>query len=159
MLIVIIPLSQAQPTVSSSSALQTLSPRLLSHARAQRNLVVGMRARLFAFFASEARFVCCCMRCDFVSCLRVLVGAMASVHLSGPQVASAAVAKPSSLDGLRVPPSLAVSRGRRFRGLVARAATVVSPKVTRLLSIYAVYGIGIFWLQGAFGCLRLVWWS
>ena len=58
---------------------------------------------------------------------------MASVHLCGPQVASVAMAKPASLDGLRVPPqpSLAVSRGRRgSRGLVVRAATVVSPKVT-----------------------------
>ena len=59
---------------------------------------------------------------------------MASVHLCGPQVASAAMAKPVSLDGLRVPPqpSLAVSRGRRSRGLVVRAATVVSPKYTSI---------------------------
>uniref|UniRef100_A0A0A9AUA3 Uncharacterized protein n=1 Tax=Arundo donax TaxID=35708 RepID=A0A0A9AUA3_ARUDO len=51
---------------------------------------------------------------------------MASAHLSGPR---AVVAKPA-LGGLRPTPSLAASRGRRARGLVVRAATVVSPKYT-----------------------------
>lgn len=57
---------------------------------------------------------------------------MASVHLCGPQVALAPVAKPASVDGLRIPQlsSHAVSRSRKFRGLVVRAATVVSPKYT-----------------------------
>nr|CAB3453492.1 unnamed protein product [Digitaria exilis] len=52
---------------------------------------------------------------------------MASVHLTGPRVAVAA--KP--VGGLRLPtPSIAVPTGRRrARGLVVRAATVVSPKV------------------------------
>ncbi|XP_062199039.1 20 kDa chaperonin, chloroplastic-like [Phragmites australis] len=51
---------------------------------------------------------------------------MASVHLPGPRVV---VAK-QALDGLRLTPPLAASRGRRVRGLVVRAATVVSPKYT-----------------------------
>uniref|UniRef100_A0ACD5Y4Y3 Uncharacterized protein n=1 Tax=Avena sativa TaxID=4498 RepID=A0ACD5Y4Y3_AVESA len=57
---------------------------------------------------------------------------MASVHLCGPQVASAAMVKPASADGLRIPASSsrAAPTGRRFRGLVVRAATVVSPKYT-----------------------------
>ena len=55
--------------------------------------------------------------------------AMASVHLTGPRVAVAA--KPAALGGLRLPtPSITVPSGRRARGLVVRAATVVSPKVT-----------------------------
>uniref|UniRef100_M8B0Y4 20 kDa chaperonin, chloroplastic n=1 Tax=Aegilops tauschii TaxID=37682 RepID=M8B0Y4_AEGTA len=57
---------------------------------------------------------------------------MASVHLCGPKVASAAMAKPALADGLRVPASSSarpVPTGRRLRGLVVRAATVVSPKI------------------------------
>ncbi|KAF8695395.1 hypothetical protein HU200_037628 [Digitaria exilis] len=55
---------------------------------------------------------------------------MASVHLTGPRVAVAA--KP--VGGLRLPtPSIAVPTGRRrARGLVVRAATVVSPKYTSI---------------------------
>ncbi|TKW33324.1 hypothetical protein SEVIR_2G226600v4 [Setaria viridis] len=54
---------------------------------------------------------------------------MASLHLTGPRVAVAA--KPAALGGLRLPtPSIAVPTGRRARGLVVRAATVVSPKYT-----------------------------
>jgi hypothetical protein len=46
-------------------------------------------------------------------------------------MASAAMVKPASADGLRVAASSprAVPARRRFRGLVVRAATVVSPKV------------------------------
>jgi len=53
---------------------------------------------------------------------------MASVQLSRPRVVVAA--KPAAVGGLLLTPSLAVPRGRRARGLVVRAATVVSPKVT-----------------------------
>ena len=54
---------------------------------------------------------------------------MAAVHLTGPRVAVAA--KPAALGGLRLlTPSIAVPSGRRARGLVVRAATVVAPKVT-----------------------------
>lgn len=53
---------------------------------------------------------------------------MASVHLSGPRVAAAA--KPAALGGLLLTPRLTMPRGRGARGLVVRAATVVSPKVT-----------------------------
>ncbi|PAN12596.1 hypothetical protein GQ55_2G267200 [Panicum hallii var. hallii] len=56
---------------------------------------------------------------------------MASVHLTGPRVAVAA--KPAALGGLRLPtPSIAVPSGWRARGLVVRAATVVSPKYTSI---------------------------
>ncbi|XP_062193795.1 20 kDa chaperonin, chloroplastic-like [Phragmites australis] len=54
---------------------------------------------------------------------------MASVHLFGSR---GVVAVRPALDGLRVTPSLAVSRGRRAQGLVVRAATVVSPKYTSI---------------------------
>ncbi|KAL5201307.1 hypothetical protein ABZP36_035661 [Zizania latifolia] len=57
---------------------------------------------------------------------------MESVQLSGPRVSPAAAAA-AKLEGLRMPPpSVAVSRRRRFRGLVVRAATVVSPKYTSI---------------------------
>uniref|UniRef100_A0A8R7UIC1 20 kDa chaperonin, chloroplastic n=1 Tax=Triticum urartu TaxID=4572 RepID=A0A8R7UIC1_TRIUA len=60
---------------------------------------------------------------------------MASVHLCGPKVASAAMAKPALADGLRIPTSSSarpVPTGRRLRGLVVRAATVVSPKLLQI---------------------------
>lgn len=43
-----------------------------------------------------------------------------------------AAAKPAALGGLLLTPSLAVPKGRRARGLVVRAATVVSPKYTSI---------------------------
>ncbi|WVZ65090.1 hypothetical protein U9M48_014511 [Paspalum notatum var. saurae] len=55
---------------------------------------------------------------------------MGSVHLSGQRVALAA--KPAAVGGLLLTPSLAVPRWRRARGLVVRAATVVSPKYTSI---------------------------
>ncbi|KAJ1253709.1 hypothetical protein BS78_K207900 [Paspalum vaginatum] len=55
---------------------------------------------------------------------------MASVQLPGPRVAVAA--KPAAVGGFLLTPSLAVSRWRRSRGLVVRAATVVSPKYTSI---------------------------
>ncbi|CAD6224876.1 unnamed protein product [Miscanthus lutarioriparius] len=55
---------------------------------------------------------------------------MASVQLSRPRVVVAA--KPAAVGGLLLTPSLAVPRGRRARGLVVRAATVVSPKYTSI---------------------------
>ncbi|KAL5206335.1 hypothetical protein ABZP36_034544 [Zizania latifolia] len=58
---------------------------------------------------------------------------MASVRLSGPRVSPAAAAASANLELLRVPPpSVAASRGRRFPGLVVRAATGVSPKYTSI---------------------------
>ncbi|GJM98711.1 hypothetical protein PR202_ga15742 [Eleusine coracana subsp. coracana] len=53
---------------------------------------------------------------------------MASLHLSGPRV----VTPNPVLGGLRVAQSLAAPRARRARGLVVRAATVVSPKYTSI---------------------------
>ncbi|GJN33893.1 hypothetical protein PR202_gb22522 [Eleusine coracana subsp. coracana] len=53
---------------------------------------------------------------------------MASVQMSGPRV----VTPNPVLGGLRVAQSLAASRARRARGLVVRAATVVSPKYTSI---------------------------
>jgi hypothetical protein len=63
---------------------------------------------------------------------------MASVQLSGPRVVAAA--KPATVGGLLLTPSLAVPTGRRARGLVVRAATVVSPKVTYRTLLYIVLG-------------------
>jgi hypothetical protein len=83
---------------------------------------------------------------------------MASVQLSGPRVVAAA--KPAALGGLLLTPSLAVPKGRRARGLVVRAATVVSPKVTNrtLRCRLSCWGSVVADLQGASGSLCSVLW-
>lgn len=83
---------------------------------------------------------------------------MASVQLSGPRVVAAA--KPAALGGLLLTPSLAVPKGRRTRGLVVRAATVVSPKVTNrtLRCRLWCWGSLVADLQGASGSLCSVLW-
>jgi hypothetical protein len=83
---------------------------------------------------------------------------MASVQLSGPRVVAAA--KPAALGGLLLTPSLAVPKGRRARGLVVRAATVVSPKVTNrtLRCRLSCWGSVVADLQGASGSRCSVLW-
>jgi hypothetical protein len=83
---------------------------------------------------------------------------MASVQLAGPRVLVAA--KPAAVGGLLLTPSLAVPRGRRARGLVVRAATVVSPKVTYINAVIVLgfYGCRLAGAPGASGGLCSVLW-